>query len=447
MYNLFVSGHEGAWEKGRYVLDKSRFCEYTNIDVASRFSVFDEEQVKSLMSFPCLFVYEGSFYDVRIGYLKQVNVIDKDIVIEFELVDSIKPIPFSLIAPIAGNLDFRRWEMNRTHWAVKDEDLVELLYVAQILTTENYKLLKMRSGNILPSAISDNSISINSVQDFIKEVLGNSVNSLSEIFYRGHSNRKKYKLEPSLFRRDDDGNYLHLNEEHVLYRELLVANSADFSPDDYTLDKLVRMQHFSLPTRLLDITSNPLIALYFACISGSAKKDQDEVEGEVISFEVKREEIKYFDSDTASCLANLARLPLSEKESIDFNLKEIDAFNRQESVSRLIHFIREEKSFFEPRIKSKHLNSILCVKGKRSNERISSQSGSFLLFGLDAVLSEEGTEDITVRRIVVKNKRRLLEELDILNINESTVFPNIENSAKYIKQKFSFKTKIEVQTQ
>lgn len=32
----------------------------------------------------------------------------------------------------------------------------------------------------------------------------------------------------------------------------------------------------------------------------------------------------------------------------------------------------------------------------------------------------------------------VLKQLDQLNINESTVFPYIENSAKYIAQKFSF---------
>lgn len=249
------------------------------------------------------------------------------------------------------------------------------------------------------------------------------------MFYRGHSNRKKYKLEPSLFRKDEEGNYLYKDNEHILYRELLVSNSADFQSDVYTLDSLVRMQHYSLPTRLLDITSNPLIALYFSCKSSI---DED---GEVVVFSMKRKDIKYFDSDVASCIANLARLPQSEKESIKF---EEDGFNEQPPIRRLLHFIREEKPFFEPVIIPDDLRKITCVKGKQSNDRISSQSGAFLLFGLDAVFDEEGTAEIRVSRITVANKKAILKELDQLNINESTVFPYIENSAKYVADKFKF---------
>lgn len=190
------------------------------------------------------------------------------------------------------------------------------------------------------------------------------------------------------------------------------------------------------------------MALYFAC-----KTSLDE-DGEVVVFSMKRKDVKYFDSDVASCIANLARLPKTEKDKIDFDFDfdelrsgidfEINRFNEQPSVRRLLHLIREEKPFFEPEIIPNDLRKIVCVKGKRSNDRITSQSGAFLLYGLDAVFDEKGTSDIEISRITITNKNSILKELDLLNINESTVFPYIENSARYVANKFKFNKPIQL---
>jgi len=431
MYNLLVTGMKGAWDQGFYEYDKSRFLEYTNEEIATALKGLSETHIENLKSYPCLFAYEGEDSDVRIGYLTSVKERGRSILIEFELQQDIDPIPFEQIQLIAPLLDIRGWEMNRTHWAVKDEDLIARLRAQRILLSKHESKNNKQKR---PTRETSTNPKVSKVQGFIGKVLTYDQKDGYEVFYRGHSNKKKYKLEPSLFRRDEDGNYLYLDNEHILYRELLVSNSADFQSDVYTLDSLVRMQHYSLPTRLLDITSNPLIALYFAC------KSSPEKDGEVIAFYIKRKDIKYFDSDVASCIANLARLPKAEKGAIRFN---DDGFNEQQPIKRLLHLIREEKPFFEPVIIPDDLRKIICVKGKKSNDRIYSQSGAFLLFGLDAVFDEGGTLDIPVSRITITNKKEILKELDLLNINESTVFPYIENSAKYVAEKFKFTNPIQ----
>lgn len=431
MYHFFVTGQTGGWDQGFYLYDRGRFLEYTNDKIAKAFEVLTETHINTLLSWPCLFAYEGDAHDFRVGILRSIKEQGRSIRIEFDFSANIQPISYAAVKSIAPLLDIRDWEMNRTHWAIKDEDLFQrlrdrgLLGAADLANPEH----EPASVDQLPDA--PPSTRVSTVGEFIEKVLEGHDGGM-EVFYRGHSNKGTYKLEPSLFRKDARGNYRYLDTEHTLYRELLVSNSIDFHGDNYTLDRLIRMQHYSLPTRLLDITSNPLIALYFACKS-NLKED-----GEVIILMVARDQIKYFDSDTASCIANLARLPKADKDAIDQSIEDLDQFNAQLPIRRLIHFVREEKSFFESRIQREHLRTIVCVKGKRSNNRISSQSGAFLLFGMDAVLDENGTSEIVVKRITICQKAQILQQLDLLNINESTVFPYIENSAKYVAQKYSF---------
>lgn len=273
---------------------------------------------------------------------------------------------------------------------------------------------------------------ISPTEEFMRSVFRTEKRKEYELFYRGHSKSANYRLKPSLFRRLGYKD----NEDH-LFRELLLLNPGEFSSDAATVDKLVRMQHHSLPTRLLDITSNPLMALYFTC------KSNPDDSGEVIVLKFRRKSIKFFDSDTVSCISNLAKLSAAYKRQINTALSP-EEFNASHPIQMLLHFIKEEKPYFQPVIKPSDMRRVICVRTKFNNSRIASQTGASLLFGLDAKLPEEGNSEVGIERIPIAaaKKKRILRELDALNINEGTVFPYIENSAKYLAAKYKTQTGI-----
>ena len=157
-----------------------------------------------------------------------------------------------------------------------------------------------------------------------------------------------------------------IKHEHILFKELLLRCPQDFEYCKTTFELLVKMQHYSLPTRLLDITINPLVALYFACQS----KPKDD--GEIIIFEIPKSDIKYYDSDAVSILSNLSRVDSNfclqtdlDKEvlpSCDEYDEMIRKFNSSYQLKKLTYEIQSEKPHFVPRMDPEVLSKVLCVK-------------------------------------------------------------------------------------
>jgi hypothetical protein len=137
-----------------------------------------------------------------------------------------------------------------------------------------------------------------------------------------------------------------------------------------------------------------------------------------------------------SCVANLSNLTGRERDEIR-QFKSSKDLNDSDVGTRLLHFIKSEKSYFLPKIKLADLKSVLAVRPKQTNRRILAQQGAFLIFGLRSVLEVSNNFGMMIEKIKVPAaaKGNLLKELDGININESTLFPEIEFAAKYIMSK------------
>ena len=161
---------------------------------------------------------------------------------------------------------------------------------------------------------------ITSLEGFFSELLELTKNvdqTKYEIFYRGHENTD-YQLVPNLLRnnstKNPNGQAVKdiVNNEHRAFRDIIEKQPSEFAQCNSAIEYLVKMQHFGLKTRLLDITSNALIALYFACTSSSNSTKDKNKTGQVIVFKLPKHIIKHYDSDTISAVANIAKCEASE---------------------------------------------------------------------------------------------------------------------------------------
>lgn len=294
------------------------------------------------------------------------------------------------------------------------------------------------------------------------------------------------------------------------------------------------MQHHSSPTRLLDITKNPLVALYFA--TKNYKNNQDSI---VYIIKPKKTDdayknILYSDSDKALMLASLAKFTQKEKDELESVLSAfigsttgpitqipINSLQNKNDLSykilqKYIHEIQTENPAFVPYIVPEDIFKKYIVQPEKTNNRIIKQDGAFIIWGLekknfdfvcltfnelsqyikfydqnislDILLdcankkieniltginldiktsinlnikpriknckSKEELEKL-LGEIIIEIKENILlidgleikhliipadkketihDELDLLNINEASLFPEIDNVANYLKE-------------
>lgn len=133
MYNLLIqfdSTHSAWSESQRFRFHRERVFEYTNDRIRSMF----DKNIQGLRELPCLFSYEGFNGFARIGRITTVRELRPDVEIVYTFDGRFPPIPI-FDEETYEFFGCSGWECNRTHWAVKDGDLFEV--VAELLAKQS----------------------------------------------------------------------------------------------------------------------------------------------------------------------------------------------------------------------------------------------------------------------------------------------------------------------
>jgi hypothetical protein len=252
-------------------------------------------------------------------------------------------------------------------------------------------------------------------------------------FYRG---QPKYndELIPSIFRED---NKIIADREPDIFREFqLIKNTQDnFIKTNF--EWLIMMQHYGLPTRLLDWTKDILIALYFSVRDKKYNND----DGALFILEpISLNNVVY--GQRSMCDRTNSQVIIHANLSCVYN---IDDLKKTEEIKKLIMKGESIEKWLQ-----REIEMPIAVIPPIQNDRIFLQKGVFTLHGgkksciasnepkkiEDLARNNDGTHLAKIK-IHSDAKNAIKEELDFYGINESTIFPELEYQSNYIKERWS----------
>ncbi|MCM1223180.1 MAG: FRG domain-containing protein [Lachnospiraceae bacterium] len=171
------------------------------------------------------------------------------------------------------------------------------------------------------------------------------------LYFRGQSD-ETWMITPALYRYrfNSENEWLKMAAMRTWQETYHLSN----------LNKLITFQHYGLKTRLLDVTRNPLVALYFACLSSQEKQETD---GAVYYGHNDKD-----NSISAECLADILFF---------FGYSQGDTYSMKEVKTKVSDRNVVAKEYLPD------LREILCsphfIKAPMNNPRISAQQGAFIM--------------------------------------------------------------------
>jgi len=243
------------------------------------------------------------------------------------------------------------------------------------------------------------------------------------LWFRG-CGKATHELLPTLYRHRKRGdiNDLELLERGVMtrFRQRSIPFLTRSLADDW--DMLFFMQHYGIPTRLLDWTENPFIGLYFAVMSAP------------FSGKVKNgKTVLSFSADAAVWI-------------LDPVIWNHHALRHQGFDRGILTPDDEALQSYKPLTEFSDMNvQAVGIYGAHNSPRIAAQRGAFTIFGqstqaMNRTYESEGFPNGCLMKVVLKGTVLSKMRASVLKhgITESVVFPDLEGLAKEIKRSFEF---------
>ncbi|MCQ2613071.1 MAG: FRG domain-containing protein [Treponemataceae bacterium] len=277
-----------------------------------------------------------------------------------------------------------------SEWNLSPECVEIRLEIASCFNDTKFK----KAGNFCVYTDKVKIEKISSLDKYVETISNLDLAENKTRFFRGQQNFA-WDAIPSLFREKE-----RIEEEHPLLMGMYRSKPEEFLNLN-AFDIISKMQHYGLYTRLMDLTENPLVSLYFAC-QGSNGND-----GRIFIYNVDTYKVKYgCDEEIIEAAKNIFSNKTSENQ------------------------VYEDDYVF--------------VKADYSNTRISRQFGSFI-FPLGTYKEKEVSDvqkmyknlvelDKTILLIDRNKKHKILEDLKLFGISDATMLAGLDYISKSLTE-------------
>lgn len=262
--------------------------------------------------------------------------------------------------------------------------------------------------------VSDEITSLDSLQ---KKIERYEIVYPGRLFFRGEN--KEYRgRTPGILR--DEGFAEH---EADFYSDLLKMHQQELLNETDYIDRLALMQHYGAPTRLIDMSSNPYVALYFAC-----EESKDEDPGYLYMY------VPVPVSKNHEAVRILSWMACNRWINIDEVCK-----NYQIQYARPLNPEHAKEIIADPVFISQE-----GFAGS-SNERIHAQRGTFVICGEQEInekwhiIGLDAIEPTLIFRITPEYKGIIREELNGYGINTGSVYKDFMSASRFLRSKYSEK--------
>ncbi|WP_317235802.1 TIR domain-containing protein [Niabella hibiscisoli] len=141
LFNLFVSGDSEEWNGEPFEIELPRCIrEYTDPELTRKFGAFDPASISELKRLPSIFAYEASCkQSPKFGYVRDIKVRRDKVKVEYDIRTIEEFLTFEKLNEMSFDLDIGKLELNRTHWALKDVNLLKELHAKGIKIPSNMR--------------------------------------------------------------------------------------------------------------------------------------------------------------------------------------------------------------------------------------------------------------------------------------------------------------------